>query len=891
LPREFREAEARELEQAALACLSRERARFGRAGVLLAWCRLAADVLLTAAELRLSRPRSTERRRRVIEALMDNLRQDLRYALRGLRRQPGFAALTVLTLALGIGANTAIFSVVNGVLLRPLPYPDAEQLEYVTSTFPTMGFNQFWMSLPEMIELDRNNQSFSSLGAYRSGEFNVNTTPPVRPTVGFLTAGFMPTLGVQPLMGRWFTDADSVPGAERVAILSHEIWQRLFGGDPNILNKTFLGDTTPRRIVGVMPRGYDVHDARIEIWVPAIIDPATLPNLRGNHAWYVVARRKPGVSPAQARADLQQMQTHWADFVPAGTGHVFQLNQDSAAFRHELRIDPLKADVIGDIQRALLILQAAVAFVLLIACANLANLLLARAESRNREFAVRTALGAGRPRLFAQFVTEGLVLSVFAAVGGVGLAWFGLRTLLRISPTAIPRAAEIGLDWRVLLFTLGLTIVTGFVFGFAPLSNLTRKLTVSLRDGTRTSGTRAQKVVRATLVVAEVALAVVLVAGAALLIRSLGNLMTVDAGFQREQLVTFRVVLPAGGYRQPQQRIEFFVRLEDALKRLPSVSSVASMNGLPPSRRLDANDTDFEYIPDTPGGAPGLPIQNVDYYQFATQRYIETMGIPIVKGRGFEAGDVTGAPVALVNETLVSRFFKDREPIGERVRLSANTAWMTIVGVVKDVKQGGVNAPVGTELYFLVDQAPATIGGGLTDLNVVLRTSRSVEELSPAIMQTVRSLDATLPIVKLRSMDEVFGDSVSRPRFLTMLLGIFGGLALVLAAIGTYGVLSYLVTQRSQEIGIRMALGADRTEVLALILRQGLILAGTGLILGTAGAVLAGRLMRTLLFNVSPVDPPTLAAVMAMMSVVALLACIVPAMRATRVDPLTTLRQ
>ena len=609
----------------------------------------------------------------------------------------------------------------------------------------------------------------------------------------------------------------------------------------------------------------------------------------------MVARRKDGVSAAQARADLLQMQTHWQDFVPAGTAHIFQRDNPNPANQHLLRIDPLEADVIGNIHSALFMLQGAVGFVLLIACANLANLLLARAESRQREFAVRTALGAGRWRLFSQFVSEGLVLSVLAAAAGVALAWVGLRTLLRVSPDAIPRSAEIGLDWRVLLFTLGLTMITGFVFGLAPLANVGKRFLIALRDGTRSSGTRAQKVVRGALVVAEVTFAVVLVAGAGLLIRSLGNLMTVDAGFAREQLVTFRLVLPALSYNAPQ-RVDFFERLEAGLNRLPGVSSVASMTGLPPRRALDANDTDFEHIPNAPGpNAPptGFPVENVDYWQTVSRQYIETMRIPVVRGRGFVPGDVTGPPVALVNEALAARFFKDLEALGARVRppFPVNLPWMTIVGIVKDVKQGGVEEPAGPEIYFLFEQAPRVTTFAPNDLNVVIRTARPIEELSPQILQTVRALDPALPIVKLRTMDDVFGESVSRPRFLTMLLAIFGALALVLAAIGTYGVLSYLVSQRSQEIGIRMALGAARTDMLMLILRQGLMLAGVGLMLGVGGAIAAGRLMRTLLFNVSPIDPPTLGAAATGMIVVALLACLVPAWRATRVDPLTTLRQ
>jgi predicted permease len=891
LPRAFRDAAGAELEAAAVACLARERARMGPAGALFAWVRLSADLVATALALwwpRTFTPPHGRSPRGALEALMDNLVKDFLYAVRGLRRQPGFAMLTVLTLALGIGANTAIFSVVNGVLLRPLPYPNAEQLEFVTTMFPTQGFDQFWMSMPEVVELEQHNQSFSSVGGYRSTAMNVDTTPPIRPTVGVVTSGFMPALGVRPAMGRWFQASDSVPGAQRVTILSWELWKSAFNGDPQILGRTFHADTIARTVVGVMPRGYDVHDARIDFWVPAIVDPAQLPNSRGGHSWYVVARRKDGVSAAMARADLAQMQTHWQDFVPYATPHLLDPN---GPYKHQLRVDPLKADVVGDVGRALVILQGAVAFVLLIACANLANLLLARAETRQREFAVRTALGAGRRRLFAQFVTEGLLLSALAATGGVGLAWLALRGLLEVNPTAIPRSAEIGLDWRVLAFTLGLTVLTGFIFGLAPLSSLGRRLMISLRDGVRTSGTRAQKAVRGTLVVAEVTLAVMLVAGAGLLVRSMGNLMKVDAGFKRDQLLTFRVVLPPSAYG-PQQRVDFFSRLEDKLRVLPGVTNVASMSGLPPNRPVDANSTDFEYIPTGNVPDPNYPLEIVDYWQNVTQRYTEAMGIPVVAGRGFEPGDVTGPPVALVNESLAKHFFKDRDALGQHVKppFGPNVPWLTIVGIVKDVKQGGVNAATGTEIYFLNDQQPRIVQFAPNDMNVVLRTSRPLSELSQPILQSVTSLDAGLPVMKLRTMNEVFGESVSRPRFLTWLLGIFGALALALAAIGTYGVLSYLVTRRSQEIGIRMALGATRGDVVSLILRQGLFLTVTGMVIGIGGALVSGQMLRTLLFDVSPADPVTLTIVIGVIAMVATTACLVPALRATKVDPITTLR-
>lgn len=893
LPAEFRAVKGGELEASALACLARERARFGRVGFIVAWSHLAFDTLVTAIALRRpthsSAPDPQWPRRGRLEALMDNLIKDFRYALRGLARQPGFALLTVLTLALGIGANTAIFSVVNGVLLRPLPYPKADQLEYITTKFPAIGFEQFWMSPPEVIELAANNSTFSSVGAYSAGAVNINTAQPSRPNSAVVTPGFMPTLGVAPLAGRWFSDEDSRPGAEDVAILSWELWNSHFGRDNGVVGRKIMVDNVSTTVVGIMPKGYDVHDEKIEIWLPLSIDTATLANQRGSHFLYVIARRKDNVTPAQARADLTQMQTHWKDFAAAGAQHLFRPDRPNG---HVIRIDPLKADVVGNARTALLVLQAAVGLVLLIACANLANLLLARAESRQREFAVRTALGAGRGRMFSQFVTEGLVLSALAAIAGVGLAWFGLRALMAVNADAIPRSAEVGLDGRVLLFTLALTIATGFLFGLAPLSNLSRRLLTTLRDGTRTTGGRMQKMVRGSLVIAEVTLAVVLVTSAGLLVRSLSNLLHVDAGFDRSQLVTFSVVLPTATYKPPQ-RVEFFSRLESQLGALPGVTSVASMDGLPPNRPVNANDTDFEHIPNNAPQGSSLPVENVDYWQNVTQRYTETMGIPVLRGRGFEPGDITGPPVVLVNESLVKRFFtsQNKEALGGHLKPPfGDTPWFTVVGVVKDVKQGGVDAPVGSEIYFLVEQGPRVGQFTPTSMNIVLRTSQPMSSIAPAIERTVRGLDAGLPVVKMRTMDDVFGDSVSRPRFITLLLGIFGALALVLAAIGTYGVLSYLVTQQSQEIGIRMALGADRSNVLGLVLTQGLRLAAAGLVLGSAGALLAGRMLRSLLFNVSPTDPFTLIAVVIAMAAVATLACLVPALRATRLDPIRTLK-
>jgi predicted permease len=827
---------------------------------------------------------------------MDNLRKDLRYALRALRRQPGFAFITIATLALGIGANTAIFSVVNGVLVRPLRYPHPEQLEFITTRFPQLGFDQFWMSPPEFLEFRDHNSTFQSVGAYTTAAVNLGTDTPTRPNAAGVTPEFMPTLGVGPIVGRWFTADDSRPAANPVTILSTEIWERAYGLDPGLLGRRVMIDGVSTEIIGIMPRGYDVHEQKVEVWLPLTIpDAAALLNQRGSHYLYVVGRLKDGIASGQATADINRMVTIWARaFAPGGARH------SPDPLRHPLRMDPLKQDIVGGIARALIVLQAAVLVVLVIACANLANLLLARAESRQREFAVRSALGAGRRRLFTQFVTEGLVLAVIGSAVGVGLAFVAVRGLVALSPTTIPRASDITLDWRVLTFTLLLAVVAGVVFGLAPLVHLGSRLAITLREGGRTTIGGAHRVLRASLVIAEIALAVTLVVAAGLLVRSFVNLLTVDAGFNRSHLVTFGVVPPTldnprtSAERQAsgQRFVDLFEHMRERLAALPGVQGATGMSGLPPNRPVLANDTDFEWIPKGPDPTQQYPLKNVDYWQYVTQRFTETLGVPIVKGRSFEAADVGGAPVVLVNEALVRKFFKDRDPIGERLKPSDGSdtlPWFTIVGVLKDVKQGGVDAPAGTELYLLEDQLPRFTSVS-TNMKFALRTTAPIESLAGPIRKIVHDLDPTLPIVKLETMDDVFGESVARPRFLTTLLGIFAALALALAAVGTYGIMSYLVTQQTREIGIRMALGADRASILGQFVSRGATLAGIGLLAGLGTSFLLTKVMRTLLFGVTPTDPATLALVCGVLAIVTSVACLVPAWRATRVDPLVVLR-
>jgi predicted permease len=561
-------------------------------------------------------------------------------------------------------------------------------------------------------------------------------------------------------------------------------------------------------------------------------------------------------------------------------------------------MEPVLDEVVGSARRALWALQAAVALVLLIACANLASLLVARAEVRRREIAVRTAIGAGRRRLLAQFVAEGLVLSGLGGALGLFIAWAGVRALTVAYPQSVPRVADITMDPAVLGFTMLVTVVTGVVFGLAPLGQLTTSVAGPLLNEASRGTIATRPRLRRALVAGEVALAVVLVAGAGLLVRTVLNLMKVEAGFERSRLVTFGVALPAATYSTFEQQVQFYGRLIERIGAAPGVERVAAVTGLPPLREQNRFGTDIQdYAP------PPETSNVVDYYQPVTTVYFETMGIPIVRGRSFERTDRTGAPVAVVNEAFVRTFWKDLDPIGRRVRprFGDQTPWITVIGVAKDVRQAGVDQPPGTELYFLLDHLPRIfptvtadrLGRILGDgsMNIMVRSALPAASLQPSIANAVREADPALPIIRLRNMEDVFRDSVRRPRMLMQLFAGFAGLALLLAAIGTYGVLSYMVTQRRREIGIRMALGADRAMVLRGVMGQGLTLTCLGLLAGLAAALVLTRLMETLLFDVRPNDPATLAWVVGLVSAMAIAASLVPALRATRIDPIIALKE
>ncbi|MCC7032205.1 MAG: ABC transporter permease [Acidobacteria bacterium] len=843
---------------------------------------------------------------------MDHLMQDVRHAVRGLLRTPGFALVTILTLALGIGANTAIFSIVNGVILRPLGYPKPEQLAYLTTRFPNMGFDQFWVSPPEFFEFRELNQSFASVGAFTTGEVNLMAADrPRRVRSASVTDDLLTTLGVPAAQGRLFAKGETdvvggsaaplPPGAPppqppAVAILSHELWQSAFGGQP-IVGQMVEVNGVRREVIGVMPPGADVMDNRTEIWLPIGLNPANRQN-RGNHFLYLIGRLKDGVTMEQARAELDSLIATWGERTGVKM-HVFAPPQPAAPGTqpggHVLQMEPVQEEIVGSASRAIWVLQAAVGFVLLIACANLANLLLARAETRHREFAVRTALGAGRGRLLGQFMTEGVLLSLVGGALGLVLARVGVAAIIAAYPESLPRTGEVTVDPLVLLFTLAVSVATGIVFGLAPLLHTrVSGLAAALKEGGARGATGAARHhVRRGLVMAEVALAVMLVIGAGLLLRTVVNLTTVDAGFDRSRLVTFQVTLPPASYPQPAARGQLMQRALARLRSLPGIQAASAMSGLPPNRPVDANDTDIDNYTAPAEG----PYENVDYYQFVMTDYFEAMGIPIVAGRGFQATDASATgPVAVVNEALVRTFWQDLNPIGQRLRPSgppgANIPWFTVVGVAKDVKQGGVDQKTGTEFYFLADQTAnfPVFGTMPATMNVVLRTTLPPAGLAQTIESVMRETDRAVPVVRLRDMNEVFADAIRRPRLLAQLLGAFAVLALLLAAIGTYGVLSYMVTERRREIGIRMALGAERGSVIGEVLKQGLVLAGIGVVAGLAGAFGLTRLVTSLLFGVQPTDPLTMGAVVATIAVVAAVASMLPAWRASRVDPIVVLR-
>lgn len=817
---------------------------------------------------------------------METLWQDFQFAIRMMRKNLGFTAAAVLCLMLGIGATTGIFTVVNAVLLEPLPYAHPEQLIRIYTEFPTFpngGLHRFWTSGPEFLDLRRDTRSWASLDAWITGGANLaGKTQPVRVTAAYVSGKLLETLGVAPVAGRLLSPSDDVLGSQLVADISYGSWQSVFAGDPNVVGRETYLDGLKCTVIGVMPKGFQFPPGEQEpaqIWTALRLDPAN-PGGRGSHNYYLLGRLTPGVTAAQAQGELASLVESYGEKKAPKT-HGFHPKT------HTIVSFPLQAEVVSSVRPALLMLLGAVAFVLLIASVNVANLLLARAEARRREIAIRGALGAGLVRLARQFVTEGILLAFCGAALGLALSFGGVRLVQITNAGGIPRADEISMDWRVLLFTLGTSLLTGVLFGLAPIAPLLASgISGSLKDaaGSTTAAAGAQ-IFRRILVAGELAMALVLLVGCGLMLRAFWKLQEVHTGLHADKVITMRVSLPSGTYTDNAKITGFWTLLDERLAQLPGALSAALVSGLAPMRPPNMNDTDIEGFVQRPDG----PIQNVDFYQSVSKDYFTTMGIRLIDGRLFDQHDVQGAPdVVLINKTMALTFWPGQNPIGRRIRPGGSKDWSTIVGVVDDVKNAGLDRPAGTELYLPYRQ-PA--GEGNSDMYVVMRAQAGdPRSLASVLRGELNQIDPSLPLADVRLMEDVLSRAQARPRFLTLLLSLFSGVALAIATVGIYGVVSYAVARRTKEFGLRMVLGAQGADVLGLVMKQGAGMVAVGILVGLATALALTRLMASLLFGVTPTDVPTFAGVTALLFVVALAACYMPARRATRVDPIQTLR-
>ena len=833
---------------------------------------------------------------------MEELARDVRHGVRALRRSPVLASVVILTLALGIGLNAAIVSIVNGVLLRPLAYPRPAQLMFLSTQLPALGFPQFWTSVPEYLDFRQFTRSFAEVGAFRTGESNLLAGERAfRVRSALVDAHLLNALGVRPAQGRLFRHEDSivtaapVPGgsaaAQPVVLMSYEFWQSAFGGQP-IVGERIDVDGRRLEVVGVMARDTDLMDSHPEIWLPLGFTEDER-RARNNHNLFLIGRLKDGATAASAQTELDALTETWSartGITPGGghAGHVFLPRGKGDG--HMLQMTPLADQILGRAGRLIWVLQAAVGLVLLIACANVANLLLARAETRQREFAMLTALGASRGRLVRKALTESVILSLAGGAIGVLLARAGIEALVRAYPASLPRMSQVAVDQRVVLVSLAIALACGVLFGLVPITLYgSDALTRTLNSGPPGSSHTPRHRLRRALVVAQTALAVIVVVGAGLLLRTVHNLTLADPGFDRSRLATFSITLPPVSF-DSVGRVRAYQTLLEQLRAVPGVHAASAMSSLPLDRQFISNQTEM-----TNTTAASAPLPTVDYQQVMS-RFFDGMGIPILQGRGFESNDAASSGyVTVVNETLANTYWSGRNPIGQRLRPAGNGPWFTVIGVAKDVAQTSVDQPVGAEAYVFVDQlatnSPTTwLAFSPTTMHVVVRTTLPLETLAPTIARVLRQVDPALPVARLREMDEVFTQSIRRPRLLAQLLTLFSVLALLLAAIGTYGVLAFMVTQRRREIGVRLALGAQRGRLLRQVMSEGLTPVANGIAFGVAGALGVNRFLRSLLFGVEPVDAMTLAIAMATVVGMAALACWLPAWRASRLDPQVVLR-
>jgi putative ABC transport system permease protein len=806
---------------------------------------------------------------------MGSLLQDLRYGVRALAKNPGFTVVAVLTLALGIGANTAIFSVVDAVLLRSLPYPESDRLFTVYQTLPEAPAQNTGVSYPNYLDWTQQNEAFESIAAVRGNVLALSGQgEPTYIQTGSVTSNYFDVLRVKPLLGRTLQPSDDALDANPVVVMSESLWRARFGADPALLGRAVTLDQHPITVVGIVPAYFHPAepDAAAQLWVPLRQDGvfSDMRGRRGGHYLSALGRLKPGLSAAQAQSEMAAMEQRLAEQFP---------NENKG---WGIRIVSLQADMAGNVRTALLVLLGAVGFVFLIACANVASLQLARAASRRKEIAIRVALGAGRQRLLRQFLTESVLLSVIGGAVGLLLALEALQGLIAWAPADLPRVSEIHVDARVLAFGLALSVLSGVIFGLAPAWHGTESRLAEALEGARGAGEeRTSHRARNIFVVTETALAIVLLVGAGLLIRSFARLQQVNVGFNPRQLLTAQVGLPRAQYAKPEQWISFYRQTLERMNALPGAQEAAvavplplsdsyfnlafEIEGRPPRSKSDAPTADFVAI---------------------SPNYFHVMQVPLLRGREFSDADSESGPkVCAISSSLAQQLFPSERALGQRILIGyPASSSREVVGIVGDVKDSDLSARQSAQIYVPFVQNPFWAA------DIAVRAHGNPSALGGALREQIRAIDPALPVAEVRPMAEVVGSSIAQPRFRTALLSLFGGAALLLAAIGIYGVLAYTVAQQTREIGIRMALGANPGTVLRLVLGRGLRLAGAGTVIGVLASLMLTRLLGSLLFDVSATDPLTFAAVAGLLLGVASLACYVPARRAMRVDPMVALR-
>lgn len=807
-----------------------------------------------------------------ISTHIESLGKDVRHAVRGLLRNPGFALAATAVLALGIGANTAVFSVVNAVLLRALPYSDSARLVMVFDNFPQQGVDRGPGCIADFLDWKSRSHSFQTLDAAANNRLTLTGDGDAEQIAGLaVTATFFETLGVRPTAGRTFVAGEDQPGRTQTVVLSDRLWRRRYGADPAVLGKTIALNGRPFIAIGIMPPSFQFGSPEVEVWTALTLDP---PTRRGPFFLRGIGRLKPGVTLEQAAAEMQTIAAQ------------VQRENPRDYIRLRYPVAPLREVVVGDVRALLWILSGAVLLVLLIALSNVASLMLARATARRREIAIRLSIGAGRARLVRQLMAESLVLALGGGALGVALAASGVSALHRLAPRGLPRLDEIGIDGRVLAFTLLVSVASAIVFGLAPgLAASRAALAESLKQGGRGGDARSHGRARGVLVVAQVSFSVLLLIGAGLLIRSFDLLGRVNPGFQAppERVLTL-VVSPNGTrYRERAALNAYWERLLDRMRALPGVEAASIAITMPPDRLSFTDGFEIQGKPTPPGiDNPAVPVP------FVSQDYFKTLGIPLVRGRWFDNRDTQDAPpVTIISEAMARQYFPNEDPVGQRLKHGGrmlNNSYMEIVGVVGDVRYEGLDRQIRPVYYEASTQSTAR------PMWLLLRTSGSALSMAPAVRQAIRELDPDVPVARVSTMASALSETVSVPRFRSLLMTIFAAASLLLAAIGIYGVISYSVSQRTQEIGVRMALGATSANVRRLVIGQGSRLALAGIALGLGGAFALTRVLKQMLFGVAPTDIPTFAGVGAILGATALLASLIPACRAARVNPIRALR-